>query len=181
MEDLATRFPRSFALACEGGSRPTLSGMVSLLSRIPELDAELKQRLPSGARCLAAWQAYGEQLETSFDAVEAEEEVEAVEAVEAAAEASVPAPSPPALPPLPDQCAPTLRAEAEERLRAVVEANFKTSRGLIVLENDLMLYENEDPVSWIRRMRDDWSSKLHSLWLDEFENALELWIASKAK
>ena len=182
MQDLAVRYPRSYELACEGGARPTLTGMVKLLSRIPELEAELKQRLPSGARCLTAWQSYAEQLEMSFAATQEADKV----VVEAALEPPPPPPAPtiptlPTLPPLPDQCAPTLRAEAEERLRAVVEANFKTSRGLIVLENDLMLYEQEDPVGWIRRMREDWSSKIHSQWLDEFENALELWIASKAQ
>lgn len=187
MDALKASFPNSFAFACDGGARPSLAGMVRLLSRIPDLDAELKLRLPSGARCLEAWRAYGEQLETTFEVQVEGEEEEAVEkafAPEAEAEPAVDsAPAPPPaliLPPLPDQCAPTLRAEAEERLRAVVEANFKTARGLIVLENDLLLFDGSDPAAWMRNMKEDWSSKIHSMWMGEFTNALELWIASRA-
>ena len=84
------------------------------------------------------------------------------------------------LPPDSDQCAPTLEAESLERLRFVVDVNFKTIRGLVLLESDLALFNSEiDTEKWLEKMKQEWESRLHSQWLDEFMEALQIWILSK--
>ena len=80
--------------------------------------------------------------------------------------------------PLSEHCSATLEAEALERLQTVIAANFKTARGLIVLESDLALYDGDGEV-FVTRMREEYSSRLHSLWLDEFCEALQIWVASR--
>ena len=83
-------------------------------------------------------------------------------------------------PPDADQCAPTLEAEALERLRMIVDINFKTIRGLVLLESDLALFEiGTDVSAWLEKMKTEWEARLHSEWLDEFMEALQLWILSK--
>ena len=83
-------------------------------------------------------------------------------------------------PPDADQCAPTLEAEALERLRMIVDINFKTIRGLVLLESDLALFDlGEDMSEWLDKMKTEWEPRLHSEWLDEFIEALQLWILSK--
>jgi len=83
-----------------------------------------------------------------------------------------------------NQCAATLEAESLERMRVVVEINFSTIRGLVLLESDLALYADTEngapePEKWLEKMRTDWESRLHSEWLDEFMEALQLWVLSK--
>jgi hypothetical protein len=83
-------------------------------------------------------------------------------------------------PPDADQCAPTLEAEALERLRMIVDINFKTIRGLVLLESDLALFDPDTDTSvWLESMKTEWEARLHSEWLDEFMEALQLWILSK--
>jgi hypothetical protein len=89
-----------------------------------------------------------------------------------------PKPEPEPVAPLIDQCPPTLEAEALERLRFVVEVNFSTIRGLVLLESDLGLWDRASPEAWLIQMRSEWESRLHSGWLDEFMEALELWVIS---
>ena len=78
-----------------------------------------------------------------------------------------------------EQCPATLDAEAQGRLEIVLKANFTTARGLVLLESDMGLFDSKNPEAWIQKMREDWSVRLHSLWLDEFIEALELWVLSK--
>lgn len=78
----------------------------------------------------------------------------------------------------PNTCRNSPMDEALERLTTIVKVCFKTGNGLVWLENDLALWDPVDPSGWLAKMRDEWSSRIHSGWIDEFVNALELWIVS---
>ena len=68
--------------------------------------------------------------------------------------------------------------ESVERLTTIVDVCFKTGNGRVWLENDLALWDPTDPAGWLEKMRLEWSNRIHSGWLDEFMNALELWIVA---
>ena len=78
----------------------------------------------------------------------------------------------------PYTCRNTPMEEAQERLREIVNVCFKTGNGLVWLENDLALWDSTNPSAWLSKMREEWGNRIHSGWLDEFVNALELWIVS---
>lgn len=67
---------------------------------------------------------------------------------------------------------------------ACVLTSFRTDAGLIMLENELSLFEDEaadEVASWVVNMRDTWSSRLHSKVLEDFYEALDLWVLSQRK
>jgi len=81
-------------------------------------------------------------------------------------------------------CANTLIAEAHERMVSCVLTSFRTDTGLIMLENELSLFNEEEPdtvPAWVVRMRETWSSRLHSKVLDDFFEALDLWVLSQSQ
>ena len=77
-------------------------------------------------------------------------------------------------------CEDSLISEANERLLSILKVCFGTDSGRIQLENDLALYDGDKKIlskeTWLAEMRETWSQKLHSGWLDEFMEALELWV-----
>lgn len=80
------------------------------------------------------------------------------------------------------QCDNSLLAEAHERMVSCVITSFRTDAGLIMLENELSMFEEstQDNVSsWVHTMRNAWSSRLHSKVLDDFCEALDLWVLSQ--
>ena len=78
--------------------------------------------------------------------------------------------------PLIDQCENTIEAESLERLKNVIFNSFKTDRGIIMLENDLLLYNDiEDKDAWIHETCNEWKQKLNSKDADEFCQSLYLW------
>ena len=81
----------------------------------------------------------------------------------------------------PDQCDLSIKTEAQERLRNIVEINFATDRGLIMLENDLLLYSDGsmDMNTFLEIMQSSWADRLHSGWLAEFMEALHLWVLAE--
>ncbi len=84
--------------------------------------------------------------------------------------------------PLIDQCEFSLEAEALERLKACVQACFKTDRGIILLENELLLYEDVEESyrdTWFTETCEAWKDRLHSSLSEEFCSALGLWMVSK--
>jgi hypothetical protein len=85
-------------------------------------------------------------------------------------------------PPLIDQCEYSLEAEALERLTACVQACFKTDRGIILLENELLLYSDVQESykdTWFTETCEAWKDRLHSSLGEEFCTALGLWMVSK--
>lgn len=85
-------------------------------------------------------------------------------------------------PPLIDQCEFSLEAEALERLKACVQACFKTDRGIILLENELLLYEDVEESyrdTWFSETCEAWKDRLHSSLSEEFCSALGLWMVLK--
>lgn len=78
--------------------------------------------------------------------------------------------------PLIDQCEDGIRSEAEERLKTCLESSFKTDNGRIMLENDLLLFENSE--GWIQEMIQEWHPRLNSAVHNEFTEAIHLWILS---
>lgn len=78
----------------------------------------------------------------------------------------------------PRTCRNTPMDEAVERLTTIVNVCFRTGNGLVWLENDLVLWDSSDPERWLAQMRSEWGNRIHSGWLDEFMNALELWIVA---
>ena len=101
-----------------------------------------------------------------------------VEPVEEPAEEFVEPKEEPKEPYEPYTCRNTPMEEAQERLREIVNVCFKTGNGLVWLENDLALWDSTNPSAWLSKMREEWGNRIHSGWLDEFMNALELWIVS---
>jgi hypothetical protein len=84
-------------------------------------------------------------------------------------------------PPLIDQCETTLEAEALERLTSCVNACFKTDRGIILLENELLLYQDVEESyrdTWFSETCEVWKDRLHSSLGEEFCTALGLWMVS---
>ena len=84
--------------------------------------------------------------------------------------------------PLIDQCEYSLEAEALERLTACIHACYKTDRGIILLENDLLLYQDVDESykdTWYIETCNEWKDRLHSSLVEEFCTALGLWMVSK--
>jgi hypothetical protein len=89
---------------------------------------------------------------------------------------ATPAPPPPVFYPLIDQCETGLRAEAEERMKTCIESSYRTDNGLIMLENDLVLFVNSD--DWLRETINEWLPRLKSTMQDEFKEAIQLWVLS---
>lgn len=80
------------------------------------------------------------------------------------------------------QCDSNILEEAESRLKLCVETSFKSDNGLIMLENDLLLFQDDPPSDisiWVEEMISSWSSKLHSSVQLDFREALELWVIYK--
>jgi hypothetical protein len=89
---------------------------------------------------------------------------------------------PPIHEPLVDQCETTLEAEALERLSSCVNACFKTDRGIILLENDLLLYRDVEESyrdTWFSETCEMWKDRLHSSLGEEFCTSLGLWMVSR--
>lgn len=80
--------------------------------------------------------------------------------------------------PLIDQCENGIRSEAEERLKTCLESSFKTDNGRIMLENDLLLFDNSE--EWIQEMIREWHPRLKSTVREEFSEAIHLWMLSQA-
>lgn len=168
-------------------SRPDVSLMILLLT---DMGVQLQAR-PSGSACLKVLVDNLEFIEARLRDAQA-------------AEPPPPAPQPPSAPEPPHsppsrsadalispndfdasmQCENTLLAEAHERMVACVLTSFRTDAGLIMLENELSLFEDEaadEVASWVVNMRDTWSSRLHSKVLEDFYEALDLWVLSQRK
>jgi hypothetical protein len=86
------------------------------------------------------------------------------------------------LPPMPsleeNQCDSTLQAECTERMLTCINACFKTDRGVILLENDMLLFqdvEREAQEEWYTETCERWKGLLHSALQEEFCSALRLW------
>jgi len=83
------------------------------------------------------------------------------------------------------QCENTLLAEAKERLISCVMSSFRTDAGIIMLENDLIMFEDVEPEAevgeWVVRMRSEWTNRLHSSVVEDFEEALDLWVLSQQR
>lgn len=78
--------------------------------------------------------------------------------------------------PLIDQCENNILSEAEERLKSCIDSSYRTDNGRIMLENDLLLFENSE--SWLAEMIKEWHPRLKSTMRDEFSEAIHLWMAS---
>ena len=79
-----------------------------------------------------------------------------------------------------DLCENSLLAEAEERLAFALTTSFKTDVGSILLENDLLLWidtDAENDEKWLETMAENWSQKLHTNVVEDFCNALALWVS----
>ena len=76
-------------------------------------------------------------------------------------------------------CKNEVETEAIEWLKSIVSVCFNTDAGLVMLENDLALYDHENVAGWLVTMRNEWESRIHSGWLDQFMGALELWTAQE--
>jgi hypothetical protein len=174
-------------------SRPDVSLMISLLT---EMGVQLQSR-PSGFACLKV-------LVDNLEVIEQRLRDGPPQSTPPTSD-SPPQSTPPTTdeppqsdpPPLPPQsrvvedaldesihCANTLLAEAHERMVACVLTSFRTDAGLIMLENELSLFNEEEPdtvPAWVVRMRDTWSSRLHSSVLDDFFEALDLWVLSQSQ
>ena len=75
-----------------------------------------------------------------------------------------------------DQCENTIESESMERLKNVIFNSFKTERGIIMLENDLLLYKDiDDKHAWVNETCKEWKEKLNSKDSEEFCEALYLW------
>lgn len=86
------------------------------------------------------------------------------------------------LPPMPsleeNQCDSTLAAECTERMLTCIHACFKTDRGVIMLENDMLLFqdvEKDAQEEWYSETCERWKGLLHSALQEEFCSALRLW------
>jgi len=166
-------------------ARPDVSLMISLLT---DMGVQMNSR-PSGSACLKVLLDNVDLIEDRLRAAHVPPTPEPLELPPPAVE-----PSPPPPPPRHDeeafvedidasmQCANTLLAEAHERLVTCVLTSFRTDSGLIMLENELSLFQEETPdtvAAWVTRTRDAWSSRLHSKVLDDFHEALDLWVVSQ--
>ena len=81
-----------------------------------------------------------------------------------------------------DTCEDSLQAESLERLISIINTSFKTDAGRVMLETDLAsFYEGEPILEWIARMKEEWSSRIHSTVFDLFCESLELWVLSAPK
>lgn len=91
------------------------------------------------------------------------------------------------LPPMPplqeNQCDSSLEAEATERMLTCIQACFKTDRGVIMLENDMLLFQDvleEEHDQWYTETCEKWKGLLHSALQEEFCSALRLWFLLKS-
>jgi hypothetical protein len=51
---------------------------------------------------------------------------------------------------------------------------------MVFVVPDIALFEiGTDVSAWLEKMKTEWEARLHSEWLDEFMEALQLWILSK--
>jgi hypothetical protein len=86
----------------------------------------------------------------------------------------------------PDMCEASLQAEALERMLATINTSFKTDTGEFLLSNDLEYFyasmtpesSEEQIMAWLKQMKNEWESRLHSSVFGEFCEALDLWIVS---
>jgi hypothetical protein len=161
--------------------------MISLLT---DMGVQLQAR-PSGASCLRVLR---DNLEYIEDRLAHPEDVAPPPTPPPDEDIQVPVESTPAPEPLPErhvrddffddsvQCDNSLLAEAHERMVSCVITSFRTDAGLILLENELSMFQEETPESialWVQTMRNAWSSRLHSKVLDDFCEALDLWVLSQ--
>ena len=80
------------------------------------------------------------------------------------------------------QCENSLLAEAHERMVSCVITSYRTDAGLLLLENELIMFQDqtsEGVTNWVQTMRNAWSCRLHSKVLDDFCEALDLWVLSQ--
>lgn len=177
-------------------NHPDVTHMIQLLS---EMGFQLQHARPSGSLCVQALVQHAEEIERILASKPAPSPSvspppsvppPAVATSRTLASDNVQFHSMPSLDKEPEpfddstQCENSLLAEAKERLLSCVLSSFRTDAGVIMLENDLILFQEErqEEVSeWVSRMRNEWSSRLHSSVLDDFFEALDLWVLSQLK
>jgi hypothetical protein len=170
--------------------KPDVNLMIQLLN---EMGFQLLAR-PSGATCLQTLAQHADAIEQALSA----------ESSNAPPDPNVPPPSndnpvqeafseetqgapqqrDAAVIPFDDtsQCENSLLAEAKERLLSCVMSSFRTDAGVIMLENDLIMFEDvapEDVAGWVLRTRAEWDGRLHSKVVDDFHESLDLWVLSQ--
>jgi hypothetical protein len=82
-----------------------------------------------------------------------------------------------------DQCDNTLQEESKEIMVSLISKCFTTDRGLILLENHMLFFDDahtpEQKEAWYEETMNEWKNNLHSAMIDQFQNALRLWMLSK--
>jgi hypothetical protein len=197
LKELET-FPKLWKKITNSSSYPDVESMISLLK---EAGFQLETR-PSGSTCIKTIHQYKFELEAFLEKngtppIDSSTEEEALEENKEEQSTSTETSTEESLikqetfndfhtfPFDPDsQCEFTLEAEAIERIKFCIGTSFRTDAGLIMLENDLALYEEIDPtqlLKWIQDMKEAWKNRLHSKIYPEFEEAFDLWVAAKQK
>jgi hypothetical protein len=183
-------FPLLWEKICNSSSTPDVDSMISLLKEAGFL---INARL-SGSTCIKTIHQYKHELEAFLAQGKKEEapppppepepepEPEETEAIRKEAEEFDYFSTFPFDPD--SQCEFTLESEAIERLKYCIGTSFRTDAGIIMLENDLSMFDEVTPdqlSKWVLEMRDTWKNRLHSKIVAEFEESLDLWVASKQK
>jgi hypothetical protein len=82
-----------------------------------------------------------------------------------------------------DQCDNTLQEESKEIMVSLISKCFTTDRGIILLENHMMFFQDahtqEQKEAWFVETMSEWNNNLHSAMIEQFQNALRLWMLSK--
>jgi hypothetical protein len=81
-----------------------------------------------------------------------------------------------------NQCDSTIEAEAIERMLTCVHACYKTDRGIIMLENEFLLFRDvpeDERETWYTETCEAWKNRLHSALQEEFCSALRLWFLAQ--
>lgn len=182
-------YPLLWQKITNGTSMPDVELMIQLLKSA----GFTVQNRPSGSVCIKSIFQYKEEIEAYLKANTEPEKEESI------MQENIPEPEPiiseekPSLPEekpnIPEeifpfdpytQCESTLESEAVERLKACIATSFRTDAGIIMLENDLSMFEDaDDYTQWVETMRSSWKDRLHSKISGEFNEALDLWVASK--
>lgn len=196
LKELQT-FPLLWEKITCSSSYPDVESMISLLK---EAGFQLETR-PSGSTCIKTIHQYKFELEAFL-----EKRKPTKSSLETSTESSTESKEPESIlpeepPPTTNsietfndffsfpfdpesQCEFTLEAEAIERIKYCIGTSFRTDAGIIMLENDLALYEDiqkDQLVKWIQDTKEAWKNRLHSKIYPEFEEAFDLWVAAKQK
>lgn len=82
-----------------------------------------------------------------------------------------------------NQCDNTLLEESKELMLGYISQCFRTDRGLILLENHMMFFQDahtdEEKDAWFHETMEEWKKNLNSSMIDGFQTALTLWMLSQ--